>query len=179
MLVTWALLFKSEVAATLLMWGYFFAFVLLIWGFVKRHTNNFTALMSAFMILSVPAIGNASMTIKTDMPVAVFIFAHYCYLVESFNRRSMMSRESRCWALLAGVLCGAALGHKLTALPVAFFSSLMVLLNDLYNKKNHSQHYWIYNLLIQSIRFHSLSGSFDFFSHFLAAYIFSGYRKIY
>ncbi len=131
MLVMWALLFKSEVAATLLMWGFYAAFIFLIWGFLKRCTDPLSATAATLVALSIPNISNAAMTIKNDMPVSVFLVANFWTLTECMRRPAASKR----WALLAGILGGAAIGHKLTALSAAGISAGFLMVYDLYQKK--------------------------------------------
>jgi len=126
-LVTWALLFESLFAAKLLMWGYLVTLVSLFYGFLKRITNNFTALITVVILLSAPTLTNAAVTIKNDLPVCVFILAHYFLLAEAVSARSTPSSLSKSWIFLAGLLIGGAIGHKLIALPVAFISTTLLI----------------------------------------------------
>jgi len=135
MLTVWALLLKSEVAAVLVIWGFLAAFVLLIYGFVRRWTSHFPGLMASFLLMSVPVLIYQSIRLKNDVPLVLFIFAHYWALTESLHRSKFSLPESRKWMFLAGVLCGGALGHKYVAIPVAAISSATILWNDFMSRK--------------------------------------------
>jgi len=126
-LVTWALLFKSLFAAKLLMWGFLVALVAVVYGFLKRITDNFIALLAVLILLSAPTLANAAMTIKNDMPVCAFIIAHYFILAEALSARGASDPASKKWIFLTGLLIGGAIGHKLIALPVALISTILVI----------------------------------------------------
>jgi len=134
-LMVWALLLKSEVAASLLMWGFYAAFLGLIWGVIKRYGNRFAAFTGSFAFLSIPIIGHSAMMIKPDLPAALFIFSHLCLLAEYFANRESNDSMAKKWLLLSAILLGGAIGHKLVALPVAFCSALVLLGHDCYTRK--------------------------------------------
>ena len=157
MLVMWALLLKSEVAAALLMWGFFGCLVLLIWGYLKRCTSNVVSLSTVLLCMSAPMITWFSTAIKNDLPTALFILAHYFALTEALNNRSSNTNNSKKWALLSGILCAGAVGHKLTALISAFFSILLLFGLEIYHhlKKSEIQsrtlpYYWLSGFLLFS-----------------------------
>ncbi len=139
MLVMWCLLLGSEMAAALTVWGFLIAWVLLAWGFIKRQTNNLIALATLPAFLSAPVFLWFSTTIKSDFSTGTFIFAHYCAMVEAINQKNSSPNASKRWALLAGVLCGGAVGHKLNALFAFIFSSLLFAGLDLYAWKKESR----------------------------------------
>lgn len=108
------------------------------------------------MIVLVPVIVFSSTTIENDLPVAVFIFAHYCILIEVFNKRGDSSYKTREWMLLAGILCGGAVGHKLNALFVATTSTVLVFATDFYySKKDKTQKllspFWLIGMTIVTV----------------------------
>ena len=101
-------------------------------GFFRRYTGNLAALCTIFVVISASLVVHASLMIKTDLPPALFLVAHYFALIEMLNRRSNPGQHPQRWALLAGILCGGAVGLKLIMLPAALFSSLLVLGSDIY-----------------------------------------------
>src|SRR5207249_4268467 len=116
----------SEVAAALINWGFLLALVLIVWGFVRRQSNIFTALLAISVLVSAPTLAWFTTAIKNDFPVAVFLFAHFYTLTKYED-----SNNSKPWILLSGILCGGAIGHKLTAAPVALISTVFILFKDL------------------------------------------------
>lgn len=141
MLIMWALLLNSEFAASLLIWGFLVAFALLVYGFLKRYTNNLTALLAVCILVTVPAMTN-SVYIKNDIPTYLFLFAQYYALVEMINRAER-DEESRVWGLLLGLFCGGAIGHKLTSMVPVAVSGLTILGYDCYSRKMQKKARWL------------------------------------
>ena len=151
----WSLLLKSELAAALLIWGFLVIWLLLVWSFIKRYTNNFVAIMTILTFVAAPVFITFSTAIKSDFPVSVFLFAHWCVLAKIFNNRLEKPEDIRKWTLLAGILCGCAIGHKLIGLPAALASSLIFILSDLHYRRKYGSpyisQYWISALILTTL----------------------------
>lgn len=130
MLILWSLLLGSDFASQLLVWGFLVTWLVLIWGFLERHAGSRVSMATVAMVLAVPAVSRSAGEWKNDASVGLFIFAHYVGLIEALRRTPEESDESRKWFLLSGLVLGGAVGHKLLALPVAFFSFLLLAASD-------------------------------------------------
>ena len=63
--LTWPLVLKSEVAAVLLLWSYYAAFCLLVWGIVRKYADPKTALASVVVFLSSLILAYLSIFLKS------------------------------------------------------------------------------------------------------------------
>ncbi len=148
MLMIWPLLLNSEFAAQLIVWGACVVFVLQVWGFLLRHTNNLIALLAVFIVLSAPIFILSVTCVKNDIFGAMFLFAHFCALMEVLNEPDKTSGTLKRWALLSGLFCGGAVGHKLILMPALIWSCLALMLNDYQQMKKKANHrflspFWI------------------------------------
>ncbi|OGR87803.1 MAG: hypothetical protein A3A86_00400 [Elusimicrobia bacterium RIFCSPLOWO2_01_FULL_60_11] len=128
-LLTWPLVLKSEMASVLLLWSYYTAFTLLVWGLTRRYASPRAAAASVLLFLTGLILTHLSIFMKSDLSVGLFIFAHYCALIPALNMAEDDEASAGRWVLLAGLLCGGAVGHKLTALFAAFTSTAILLFN--------------------------------------------------
>ncbi len=137
MLVMWALLLKSEFAASLINWGFLIALVALVSGHLTRVTDKFSALLAAIALLSAYAVAHATMMIKNDLPLYLCVYAHFYALAHNENEETAQTP----WFFLSGVFCGGAIGHKLTGLAVACVSLGLILMTDviLHRKRRMTQ----------------------------------------
>ncbi len=126
MLITWALLLRSEVTASLLMWSFFVAFALFILGFFYRNFNAKTAWGALLIFLSAPVCALFALTIKNDFIIGLLLFTHYCLLAESLQKIEKDPRSASSGIFLTGILCGGAVGYKLNALLPLLFSTLLI-----------------------------------------------------
>ncbi len=129
MLTLWSLLLRSDFSAQLMIWGFFAVWILLIWGFLERHAGSAVSMFTVATILAIPVVSRSVNEFKNDAPVSVFIFAHYACLIEALRRPQEAQNQSAKWCVLSGLRLGGALGHKLLAVPVAFFSLLLLMGN--------------------------------------------------
>lgn len=154
-LLTWPLVLKSEMAAVLLLWSYYAAFALLVWGLVRKYAGPETALASVLLFLTSLILAYLSIFLKSDLSIGLFIFAHYCALISALNLAEDDAPPAKRWVLLAGILCGGAIGHKLTALYGAFTSTAAVFLTDVYGWKRGRRQFlfpwWILGLGLLSV----------------------------
>ncbi len=122
MLILWSLLLGSDFAAQLLVWGFLAAWLLLIWGFLERHAGSLAAMAAVALALSIPLFSRTADEFKNDASVGLFLFAHYVCLIEALREGPETKDAGRNWYLLSGIALGGAIGHKLVALPAAFFT---------------------------------------------------------
>lgn len=133
MLVMWTLLLKSEIAAALLIWGFYSAFVLLIFSFFKRHTSIPVAFCTTLLLISFSSMLRFSTAIKNDLPAAIFLIAQTIYLIETINSYNADPKLSRTWAILSGIFCGGSIDFKYTSVIPAFFSFFTLIGFELYS----------------------------------------------
>jgi len=132
MLTMWAFLLKSEITARLIMWGFQVSLVVLFFGFLKRYTTNFISLCSIVLFIATPLIVTYTVIVKNDFPSNLFlIFSYYC-LVNMFNKDFLDEGISKRWAILAGLFCGGAIGHKINAISPVLITTLFIFGYDLY-----------------------------------------------
>src|SRR5262249_21824221 len=110
MIVVWCLLLKSEVAASLCMAAVLVAFAGLIAGFLYRRAGGTAAIASVFIFISAPICVLYGSVVKNDVPMALFLFAHYAALTEALDRMNENPSAARPWIFLSGLLCGGAIG---------------------------------------------------------------------
>lgn len=140
MLILWALLLKSEIAAALLIWGFYASLVFLIFSFFKRHTSISAALCATLLLISCSSLLRFSTAIKNDLPAAIFLIAHYLYLIETINSYHKDPQSSKKWAVLSGIFCGGSIGFKYSMLiptPLSFFTLLGFDLYSSYKTKEN------------------------------------------
>lgn len=122
MLVLWSLLLDSEFSAQLVILGFWIAWMLMIWGFLKRRSGNAVSLVVTATVAAIPTVSLTVNEMKNDASVGLFIFAHYVYLVEALRLPPKASVERKKWFFLSGLITGGMIGHKLLGLLIAFFS---------------------------------------------------------
>lgn len=144
MLIMESLLLGSDFAAQLLAWGFLAAWLLLIWGFLERHAGSVVSMAVTTAVLAVPVVSRSAFEFKNDSSTCLFIFAHYVCLIEALRRGPGEENESGKWFLLSGLAAGGAIGHKLLALPVAFFSVALLAADALIQrwKKRSQRPHW-------------------------------------
>lgn len=133
MLVTWALSLGSEIAAILLMWGFWVVAISWIYGMVSRETSRLIGICSVLLFAFTPLVKWYSIFIKNDFPSAVYLIAHYGALASCLNCRDNRLRPR--FALLSGIFCGAAAGYKVTALSPALITFSILLIYDAFGGK--------------------------------------------
>ncbi len=134
MLMIWPLLFKSEVAAVLIQWGFLASIIFMVWGFFSRTTEKWIGLSAAYMALASTAIVWYGVTIKNDLPTAAFLLMHYVALINSLTSKDSDLQASSSWLLVSGIFCGGAIGHKLTAAIPAVWTLLLLTALDFKDK---------------------------------------------
>lgn len=130
MLIMGALLLGSEFAAQMLVWSFLAVLLVLMWGFLERHAGSRIAVATAVVILAIPTVSRSAHEFKNDSSTTLFIVAHYLCLIEALRRTPEEREEAQKWFMLAGLTLGGAVGHKLLAAPVAFFSILMMAVDE-------------------------------------------------
>ncbi len=130
MLIMGSLLMGSDFAAKMIIWSFLAAWMILIWGFLERHTGKLAAMVTTAMIFAIPVITRSAFEFKNDSTTSLFMFVHYVCLIEALRAPDNAPKgASGKWFLLSGVAAGGMIGHKLLGVPVAF-SSLLLLAVD-------------------------------------------------
>ncbi len=151
MLTLWAYTLGSEMAANLLVWGFLCSWIAYLFGFLRRQTNGHIALVTIFLLLSAHIVFHSTIQLKPDMAQAAFVFAHYCCLMEALNFPREYPSVRRSWVLLSGLLCGGAIAHKLSAMPVGMVSTAIIIANDICHKRDAPKRAILFPYLILGI----------------------------
>jgi len=73
-----------------------------------------------------------SVIVKNDFPSNLFLIVHYYCLVVMFSKDSLNTGIAKRWVLLAGIICGGAIGHKINAIPPVLMTTVFIFGHDLY-----------------------------------------------
>lgn len=133
MLSVWTLLAHSKEAAYLLVWGFFAALMIFIYGWIGRVGSKLAALCSIAIFVSSQLGPWLGTLIKNDLQTAVFLILQWWALIAAFRKFPNRDSDTRNWIFLSGLFAGIALGHKLTALPSILVTVVGISLFMLYN----------------------------------------------
>ncbi len=138
MLTLWSMLLNSEPSAGLLIWGFSIALMASLYGFFFRRNSGLAALLAVVLFFTANYFVWFSFTVKSDIPMAAFLVAHYLALIEAIDKTEKNS-QGHFWMLIAGLLAGGAMGHKYAAFPAVLISTGMIVGFDFLDGINHKK----------------------------------------
>lgn len=133
MLYLWALLAKSEVALKLLNWTFLLMLTLTVYGLVRQLSNRFCGFAAALLVCIMPMTVWQVTYASNDLQTAFYLLVGWMLLANFMKQGSKTQQKkqpdgSRIQVLILSGFCfGIAIGTKISALAVAFWSFLALL----------------------------------------------------
>ena len=131
MLFSVGMLMKSIQIAKLFNFAFGIFGILFIYTFVRKHLKRETAILTATIFGTIPAIFLSAKYAYTDLAVVFYtIGSFYCFF-------RWMDDKKNTWLYLSGVFCGFLLGIKITSLVVPLIIGILYVLEfgKISNKK--------------------------------------------
>ncbi|MFC1862361.1 ArnT family glycosyltransferase [Thermodesulfobacteriota bacterium] len=115
------LYFGNDIVPKFIHFGFGLLAAFLIYCFLNKRTNQIYGLLGALLFLSTPIILKLSISVYVDLGEIFFSFAVLFFIFEWLRKELRLK-----YLIIAGVMCGLAVGTKYTGLVTLFIFTLFV-----------------------------------------------------